>query len=157
MIWHRRRLLVSPTRTNEYNYLELPRARKSLDSSRSLLFGKRKAQGAVFNGNSFEVTKIGEVEKKLGYDNCFVVDLVGRSEGLAILWKLEVEVEVFNYSLRHISVWVYDAKVKTKWLLTSFYGYLDLSKRNESWDLLKRLKPTNKAWYVVGDFNEILF
>lgn len=46
---------------------------------------------------------MGILRRKLGFKNCFVVDLVSRSGRVAMLWKEEVNLEVFNYSLRHIS------------------------------------------------------
>lgn len=34
------------------------------------------------------------------------MDSVERSGGLAILWKEEVQFELYNFSLRHISGWI---------------------------------------------------
>ena len=41
------------------------------------------------------------VRIKLGFAKAFVVDSVGRSGGLALIWKDEGEVEIQNYSRRH--------------------------------------------------------
>ena len=39
---------------------------------------------------------------------------------------------------------------------TRFYGNPDTSKRDESWDLMRHLKPFSpRPWLCVGDFNEI--
>ncbi len=38
----------------------------------------------------------------------FVVEPVGRSGGLALLWKEEKEVEIYNFSRRHINAIVKD-------------------------------------------------
>jgi exonuclease III len=40
---------------------------------------------------------------KLGFHNVFVVDCVGKSEGLTLLWGTTEEVEVQNYSKRRIN------------------------------------------------------
>lgn len=45
-----------------------------------------------------------------------------------MLWHMEDQVEVLNYSLNHVSVRVDDPLFQTKWLLTRFYGELDTSK-----------------------------
>jgi hypothetical protein len=41
---------------------------------------------------------------KLGFDNLFVVDCVGRSGGLALFWKSDTPVQIQNYRRRHINV-----------------------------------------------------
>ena len=85
-----------------------------------------------------------------------VVDSVGRSGGLALRWKDEMEVEILNFSRRYKH-----AKVKlinmTPWIFTGFYGHSKAHKRCEAWDLLQYLKSMeNGPWLCAGDFNEIL-
>ena len=46
------------------------------------------------------------IRGKLGFFSMLVVDLVGKNGGLALLWKEEVEVEVQNFSMRHINALV---------------------------------------------------
>jgi hypothetical protein len=41
---------------------------------------------------------------KLGYYNTFVVDSMGKSGSLALLWGVDVEAEIQNFSQRHINV-----------------------------------------------------
>ncbi|XP_042952203.1 uncharacterized protein LOC122289285 [Carya illinoinensis] len=101
--------------------------------------------------------KCGRVKSRLKYDGCFMVEPVRRKGGLALMWDGEFNVEVLNYSLRHISVWVIDVVGKKKWLLIGFYGEPEANKREEAWRLLADLKPEgNIGWCVIGDFNEIL-
>jgi hypothetical protein len=40
---------------------------------------------------------------KTCFQNLFLVESLGRSEGLALLWSDEVHVEIQNYSTRHIN------------------------------------------------------
>ncbi|GLT55031.1 hypothetical protein SLA2020_281850 [Shorea laevis] len=47
--------------------------------------------------------KMSYVRGKLGFDNLFVVDCIGRSGGLALFWNNSIELEIYNYSLRHIN------------------------------------------------------
>jgi len=58
----------------------------------------------------------------LGFDNIFVVDPVGRSGGLALLWRGEDNLEIYNYSRRHINAVVKDDEGHPYWKLTGFYG-----------------------------------
>jgi hypothetical protein len=43
------------------------------------------------------------VHVRLGFEGLFVVDPVGRSRGLALLWKEKNEVEIQNHTRRHIN------------------------------------------------------
>jgi hypothetical protein len=40
---------------------------------------------------------------KLGFKNLFVVDSVGKSDDLALLWGEEIIVDIQNFSRRHIN------------------------------------------------------
>ena len=42
------------------------------------------------------------LRSKWGYDSCLIVEVVGRSGGLALLWKQEVIVKVQSFSSKHI-------------------------------------------------------
>jgi hypothetical protein len=55
-----------------------------------------------------QANKMTQIKCKLGSKNVFVVDCVGKSGGLALLWSEDVEVEIKNYSRQHIN-----ANVKT--------------------------------------------
>lgn len=65
--------------------------------------------------------------------------------------------KIFNYSLRHNSGRIRESKSNLDWLFIRFYGQPNSSKWKENWDLLHKLNPENIAWYVMGDFNEILY
>ncbi|KAL9675120.1 hypothetical protein QQ045_003321 [Rhodiola kirilowii] len=91
---------------------------------------------------------------RLGFKNCFSVDRRGLAGGLALLWNEEVEVSVRSYSRWHIDASV---RAETCFRLTLFYGNPKVSKREESWQLLRMLKgASDEDWIVMGDFNEIL-
>jgi exonuclease III len=93
---------------------------------------------------------------KLGFAGLFAIDPVWRSGGLALLWREGKELEIQNYSRRHINAIVKRSDDGPKWKLTCFYGDPDSAKRKESWALLKHLKTFSpEAWLCVGDFNEI--
>lgn len=50
-----------------------------------------------------------------------------------------------------------DDSCSTCWLLTSFYGELETSHRQRTWDLLRDIAPQQPCpLMVLGDFNEIL-
>jgi hypothetical protein len=93
---------------------------------------------------------------KLGFNGVFVVDPVGRSGGLALFWKDEVQLEIQNYTRWHINVVVKLQDGRSSWKFTGFYGHPNSAKRKESWELLNHLKLYYpQAWLFAGDFNEI--
>ena len=94
---------------------------------------------------------------KLGYASLFMVDPVGKSGGLALLWREVEEIEIQNYSRRHRNTIVKNTTTGVQWKLTGFYGHPEWDKRKESWDLLKHLQFYSLlAWLCIGDFNEIV-
>ena len=50
---------------------------------------------------------------KLGFEGLFVVDRVGRSGGLSLLWKEKNEVEIQNYTRSHINVVIKHSNTQT--------------------------------------------
>ncbi|XP_040986473.1 uncharacterized protein LOC121234570 [Juglans microcarpa x Juglans regia] len=118
---------------------------------------KEKRPKIMFLIETMIVTKRVEgIRRKVGFEQCFVVDPVGNGGGLSLLWKDEVEVEIVNYSRWHVNAWVMDGELRKRWLFTGFYGHLETAKRKSSWELLQQLKPEGQVpWCVAGDFNEI--
>ncbi|XP_074274040.1 uncharacterized protein LOC141597473 [Silene latifolia] len=84
------------------------------------------------------------------------VDSVGRSGGLAFLWRKE-----FRVSLRSASTHYMDLDIGEGdgvWRLTGFYGWPLVQDRHLSWQLLRYLaEEDHTAWLCIGDFNEILY
>jgi len=98
-----------------------------------------------------------KVRCKLGFKGLFVVNPVGRSGGLALLWSENLSVEIFNYSRQHINAIISDEDGRPGWKFTGFYGFPNAARRWESWELLRFLKSFQpSAWLCAGDFNEIL-
>ncbi|XP_041011306.1 uncharacterized protein LOC121255085 [Juglans microcarpa x Juglans regia] len=95
---------------------------------------------------------------QIGFQNCFVVDCEGRSGGLAMLWKYEIDLTVLSFSKFHVDAKItVDVVNNLEWFLTSVYGCPYTSHRWETWNLIKSLcHREEKAWLVFGDFNEIL-
>jgi hypothetical protein len=97
------------------------------------------------------------VRNKLGFEGMLVVNPLGQSGGLALLWQEANEVNIQNYSLRHIFTIITTAKSDSSWRLTGFYGHPNRAHREESWKLLTFLQHLSPLpWLCVGDFNEII-
>ena len=77
---------------------------------------------------------------KLGFEGSFVVNSIGRSGGLALMWKEDCNLVIQNYSRRHIKALVKSPEEGIEWKLTGFYGNLEVARRHELWNLLNFLK-----------------
>ena len=73
---------------------------------------------------------------KVGMEHMFVVDSVGWSGGLVLLWKDGLSVTIQNYIRCHINVLMKTADGGEEWKLTCFYGHPEVAKRKEAWSLL---------------------
>ncbi|XP_074278047.1 uncharacterized protein LOC141601650 [Silene latifolia] len=85
------------------------------------------------------------------------VDSVGRSRGLAFLWRKAVSC---SFRLAYVHYMDFDVSGEgIIWRVTGFYGWPMVSDRHLSWELLRVLGAENGAspWLCIGDFNEILF
>lgn len=80
-----------------------------------------------------------KIRHKIGFEGMLIVDPVGRSGGLALLWKDDREVLIQNYSLRHISATITLLGSDFPWKLTGFYDNPNSAHREESWQLLSFL------------------
>lgn len=71
------------------------------------------------------ISKAGRIEQlrvKFGFSQCFAVDCVGRSGGLGVFWRHNVECEVFGYSQNHIDLNFMQNNV-ARWRLSCLYGF----------------------------------
>ncbi|XP_042988754.1 uncharacterized protein LOC122316289 [Carya illinoinensis] len=100
--------------------------------------------------------RLEEVRRILGFESCLTVESRGSAGGLAILWKNNTKVSIYNYSRWHISAHVLNLVGDQTWLFTGFYGHPETSRRRSSWEFLKELKPLDPTpWLCSGDFNEL--
>ncbi|GLT94950.1 hypothetical protein SLE2022_126590 [Rubroshorea leprosula] len=96
------------------------------------------------------------IRRRLGFKHCFVVDKVGRSRGLALLWHGDTKLSLLSYSTNHIDMEVNGLDAE-QWRFTGFYGYPERNNRRQSWALLRNLASRSTLpWLVSGDFNDLL-
>lgn len=96
------------------------------------------------------------VKQKLGFEGLITVDPIGKSGGLALMWKEKEQVEVRSYSKNHIDVKITSEDMYV-WRLTGFYGEPDRAQRRSTWNLLRTLaRDANLPWCVIGDINNVM-
>jgi len=67
------------------------------------------------------------------------------------------EVEIVNYSLRHINAYILVGDRGSPWMFSGFYSDLDQTQRETSWKLLHHLSSLSPSeWLCMGDFIEIV-
>lgn len=93
----------------------------------------------------------------LGMHGMVARDCEGRSGGIVLFWKKEVNIKLRNYSRYHIDVEIVEGD-GFRWRFTGIYGEPAVEKRDITWKLLRILnQQTSLPWLCMGDFNEILF
>ena len=96
------------------------------------------------------------LKNKLGFENMFVVDRVGRSGGLALLWDGNYEAHLIKYATNFVDIEIRRAGMG-HWRMTGYYGYPESARRWESWDLIRYLATISSLpWICLGDFNDLL-
>ena len=106
----------------------------------------------------FEISEIDGIKRKLERQQGLVGPSVRRGEGLALLWKTTMKVDVLTLSPRHIDAIISEEQGMKKWCFTGFYGHPKTRKSVESWNLLESLSHRcNLPWVCMGDFNEIMY
>ncbi|XP_074297139.1 uncharacterized protein LOC141627823 [Silene latifolia] len=118
---------------------------------------RREAPAIVFlcetKLGSRDMNKI--ISKLVGYKGVSV-DCVGRSGGLAFLWREEVSC-TFRASTVHFMDFDVEHEGMT-WRCTGFYGWPAVQDRHLSWRQLRLLAAEGGGpWLCLGDFNEVLF
>jgi hypothetical protein len=95
--------------------------------------------------------------RRLGFEHCFPVCVKGKGGGLVLMWSKSVSVELINFSVHHIDVKISEPN-RIKWRATFVYGEPRVQDRHLMWEMLRRIKPsTSEPWFMVGDFNEVLW
>ncbi|XP_074318255.1 uncharacterized protein LOC141655056 [Silene latifolia] len=84
------------------------------------------------------------------------VDCMGRSGGLAFLWKKDIDCNFVSASVHHMDFTIKEDN--REWRVTGFYGWPAVADRHLSWELLRVLsRQSSLPWICIGDFNEILY
>ncbi|XP_058741383.1 uncharacterized protein LOC131613755 [Vicia villosa] len=100
--------------------------------------------------------KLESIRVGLKFTACFVIDVDGRSGGLAVLWKNSNKCSVQNFTHNFINIHVKDDN-KGEWRLTCYYGYPERNRRRQAWDMLREISSMSSLpWCIIGDFNDML-
>ena len=99
--------------------------------------------------------KIEELRIKLGFSSKFVVNSIGHSGGLAMIWDSSLSCLISSFSNNHINLIISEST--GDWRLTCYYGFPERHRRRSSWTLLRALAICSSLpWVCIGDFNDLL-
>jgi hypothetical protein len=102
--------------------------------------------------------RVGNIKSRIGMNKSFVVDGQGKSGGLALFWEDSLKISILSYDLHHVDTLIWDGEHHVAWRGTFMYGEACIHERLRMWELLRRIKPCQKAlWMVIGDFNEVMW
>jgi hypothetical protein len=77
-------------------------------------------------------TYVDRLRIRLGFESLFTVDPIGRSGSLALFWKEDRELEIFNFSRSHINAVIKEEDDTHSWRFTGFYDHPNCSRRADS-------------------------
>ncbi|XP_062100654.1 uncharacterized protein LOC133806581 [Humulus lupulus] len=93
---------------------------------------------------------------RLGFCGNIVVEKIGRSGGLCLMWGDSVDVELIQFSKFHIDVFIHVVG-SPSWHFTGLYGQPDARLRKDFWRFLGMLASSyDGPWLCGGDLNEII-
>jgi hypothetical protein len=96
------------------------------------------------------------IREALKYDACLAIDVEGRSGGLAVMWKNNINCRVINFSRNFVNMLI-EGEGMGQWRLTCYYGYPERGRRRQAWNLLCELRDmSNLPCCIIGDFNDLL-
>ncbi|KAF9623853.1 hypothetical protein IFM89_005438 [Coptis chinensis] len=100
--------------------------------------------------------KLKHVQKKLKYPQVYVVDHVGRSGGLAVLYKDNISFLVVDGNKNAIFGTFLNYLSNVSWPVSFIYGDPVAHKRIAVWNYLRDLRNVlSGPWLILGDFNAI--
>ena len=97
------------------------------------------------------------LKRRLKMDFKIVNPSDGRSGGVILFWKQEINIQQIYSAPKYIDVRVVESSDKI-WRLTGIYGEPRWEDKYKTWDKIRELNGQfSMPWVIIGDFNEILF
>lgn len=96
-----------------------------------------------------------KVFRWLGYDKFRTIEPEGKSGGLAIFWKDQMDIEFLFEDKNLLDLQI--SQGKKRWFVSCVYGQPLVPLRSLLWDRISQIGLVRKEpWCMIGDFNEIL-
>lgn len=110
--------------------------------------------------SEIKCTDAGKIRKfvtKCGFCMHEFVPSVGKSWGLLVMWKQDINLKVVVSSSSCINCLIFTNTSPNPWLLTCVYGPPVPTHRHQFWNMLDNIDQSHKGpWLFIGDFNSVL-
>jgi hypothetical protein len=101
--------------------------------------------------------RIEKLKNSLGFAHCFCFDSAGSAGGLALFWKMGVDLEVIFANKNVVVSLVYSDPSDSVWMLISVHGPPYLAKRKKFWALMDEIiSEFSGLWLLIGDLNSTM-
>lgn len=101
--------------------------------------------------------RVDRIRRTLKFQYSFCVEPRGLSGGLCILWKKNVNIQIFDSSPNFIHTYESDQRGEYGFECSYVYGNPTFQNRRNLWGRLASLnRDRNTPWCCIGDFNEML-
>ena len=98
--------------------------------------------------------RIGKINSKLKFVDFHCVEPSGRFGGLALFWRLGVDLEVVYSDINLITALIYSDPPNTPWLLFAIYGPCKRNKKMNFWRMIENMVLSfSGPWVITGDLN----
>ncbi|XP_060974707.1 uncharacterized protein LOC133039776 [Cannabis sativa] len=123
-----------------------------------LLVQQQSPQVLFLMETKLPINSVSRFRQSLLFSNGLESPRLGLSGGLMLLWKDDIDISLLNFGPNFFDCYLKMNDSPT-FHLTCFYGAPEAHNRSASWTLLQRLADVapHLPWFVIGDFNEILF
>lgn len=102
-------------------------------------------------------TRIERLEQQIGLPNSRVVDLVGLSGGLCVLWSDDIQVRYFSSCNYFIEVLIYDQHTDREfWCIFVYISTDRITRRRQFVELVANSTKWSTSWIITGDSNDII-
>jgi hypothetical protein len=99
--------------------------------------------------------KAEKVRRRAGFDQKVLYESDGRSGGLLLMWKSEINIQVQEVTKNYIDVVIEE---DGGWRFTGIYGEPEWNRKALTWEAIRAIKgDLTVPWLIMGDFNEILY
>lgn len=121
------------------------------------MFNKEDPDLTFLQKTKVKVSSLLSKKISFGFHNGVAVDCDGKSGGLSMFWKEEINFKVVQYSKNHIHGKVVLGDSDDHFWVIGVYDHPEASQRLEIWSMLKLLNTHEvRSWFTLGDFNKIL-
>ncbi|KAK9990203.1 hypothetical protein SO802_025188 [Lithocarpus litseifolius] len=100
--------------------------------------------------------RIGKINSKLKFVDFHCVEPSGRSGGLALFWRLSVDLEVVYSDINLIAALINSDLPNSPWLLFAVYGPCKRNNKMNFWRMIENtVLSFSRPWVIIEDLNSI--